>query len=579
MGSMLKNVKVLLGDETKLLTMPIILSILDSFVYMSVFGFMILTLQDLSENTFTMEKLQYYTLTMIVLLVVRCVLQGVGSTMSQARGVQISSRLRLRIGDHIRSLNLGFFNKNSIGKLNSILTTDIKDVESVLTHTIGDFFKTIGFTLMGLIVALAINVNYALIVVLIVMIAFPLLSISGKVSAKNSIKLRGATQGVVSRIVEYINGIRTFRLYNLTGVKFERLDHSLLKLKKESTHMELSLLPYTISFSAVTSFMIPAALLLGTYFLINQSVNPMSFLAIVLLSISLSNMMSTLGALYPQMKFLNKATENILAVMDEKPFSYEKEEGDFKNYDVAFEDVSFRYTEKTDVLKNISFQAKSGTTTALIGPSGSGKTTIASLISRFWDVNEGKITIDGKDIRTYAPDVLTKHMAVVFQEVYLLNDTVYNNLKIAKPDATREEVMEAAKAANCHDFIMDKEQGYDTMIGEGGSTLSGGEKQRISIARALLKDASIVLLDETTSSLDADNEKEIQKAFDRLMKNKTVLVIAHRLNTIVGADNILVLNKGEVMESGNHKKLLAEGGWYARMYEEQQKAQNWKVKG
>lgn len=217
--------------------------------------------------------------------------------------------------------------------------------------------------------------------------------------------------------------------------------------------------------------------------------------------------------------------------------------------------------------------------TALIGPSGSGKTTVVSLLGRFWDTKRGEITVGGYDIKKIAPDELLKHMSVVFQEVYLLSDTVLNNIRIGKPDATREEIIRAAKAACCHEFIEKMEHGYDTVINEGGASLSGGEKQRISIARAFLRDAPIILLDETTSNLDADNEKEIECALERLTKEKTVLVIAHRLGTIKKADCILVLKQGEIKEAGNHDSLVAQNGWYRAMYEEQCRAGSWKVTG
>lgn len=289
-------------------------------------------------------------------------------------------------------------------------------------------------------------------------------------------------------------------------------------------------------------------------------------------------MMTSLSSLFPQVRSLNRAADNIKNVLKTKSFEFQQDNLKNSHGDIIFDDVSFGYTDKEKVLKNISFCAKAGTTTALVGPSGSGKTTIVSLISRFWDVTSGKILIGGTDIRKVAPDALATQMAIVFQDVYLLQETVLQNIKIGNPEATFEDVVKVSKIAHCHEFIQQMPDGYNTIIGEGGSTLSGGEKQRIAIARALLKDAPIILLDETTSSLDADNEKEIQKAFDVLMEGKTVLVIAHRLNTIVNAHNILVLKKGKIEECGTHKQLLNNHGWYAKMIEEQKKAEQWNVK-
>ena len=288
-------------------------------------------------------------------------------------------------------------------------------------------------------------------------------------------------------------------------------------------------------------------------------------------------MMATLGSLYPELKYLSKAAENILAARQEEPLSYRDDAVQLKAFDISFSHVDFSYEKNVPVLHDVSFSVKPGTTTALVGPSGSGKTTIISLISRFWDVTKGTITIGGCDIREQSPDTLAENIAIVFQDVYLLHDTIANNIRVGKPNATMKEIVEAAKAAQCHEFISALPDGYDTMVGEGGNTLSGGEKQRISIARALIKNAPVVLLDETTSSLDADNEKEIHKALDALMKDKTVIVIAHRLNTIIGADQILVLDKGRIREQGNHEQLLAQNGWYARMIAEQAKARNWSI--
>ena len=246
---------------------------------------------------------------------------------------------------------------------------------------------------------------------------------------------------------------------------------------------------------------------------------------------------------------------------------------------ITFENVDFSYNQQTDVLHNISFHAPEGSTTALIGPSGSGKSTVANLIARFWDVTKGCVRIGGQDIRELNPDGLLHYISEVFQENTLLSDTIYNNIKAGREDATEQEVIAAAKAAHCHEFIERLPNGYQTHLAEGGNTLSGGEKQRIAIARAILKDAPILLLDESTASLDADNEAKINQALDRLMKGKTVFVIAHRLNTIQNADQIIVLNQGRIEETGTHEELLRKKGHYYEMVQEQQKAREWIVKG
>ena len=246
----------------------------------------------------------------------------------------------------------------------------------------------------------------------------------------------------------------------------------------------------------------------------------------------------------------------------------------FKNYDIKFENVSFSYKKNKPVLKNISFEAKQGTSTALVGSSGSGKTTVTNLIARFWDCQSGIISIDGTDITKIYPEELLTNISMIFQDVYLVNDTIENNIKLGKPDATHEEVVKVAKDASCHEFITELENSYDTVVGEGGSTLSGGEKQRISIARALLKDTPIILLDEATASLDADNEHEIRKSLDKLIKNKTVITIAHKLNTIKNYDQIIVMSDGIIEEKGTHEELMKNRKRYYEMYTEMKKAQS-----
>lgn len=570
-------IKELSGKESKKLILPVVLSIIDSLLNSYMYGIMLFLLLDLLNKTFTYQKLLLYTTVLIIVFVVRCIIQAISFTKAQCTGSKITYHLRLQIANHLRRLNLGYFDNNSIGKLTEVLITDVSDFNTIITHCLCDLVKVISFTIISIIVAFLINWQFGLVLMILVIIAMPLLIISGKISAKNSVKLKRANQDVTAQIIEYVTGMKTFRLYNLIGSHFKRLNQALQNLKAASIKAEVSLLPLALGFSTITSFIIPITLMLGVYLFSKGIISRVDFLIIILLSVSISNIMSVLSSLYPQVRAILKASENILLILHEKPLPYTKDTVCFKNYDIKFSHVFFQYSDRLKVPQDVSFLARQGTTTALIGPSGSGKTTIASLIAHFWDVQKGMITIGGENIKEIAPDTLTKYISIVFQDVYLLNDTVFNNICLGNLNATKEAVIAAAKAANCHEFIKEMEHGYDTILAEGGSTLSGGQKQKISIARALLKDAPIILLDETTSNLDADNEFEIQAAFKKLMKNKTVLVIAHRLNTIINADNIIVLDDGVIIESGRHQDLLQQKGWYAAMVEAQQKAQDWKI--
>lgn len=579
MKKMIHDVKKLAGADARRLVMPIVLSVLDACLNSGMYGVMLFLLLALAGGDFDSRKLLIDTLALLILFVLRCVVQSVSFTGAQCIGPDVTKHLRLTLGNHLRKLNMGYFGKNSIGNLSGVLLSDINEFEAILTHCLCDAIKVISFTALSILFAFFLHWKFGLALLFLVAFAIPLLLVSGKVSAGQSVLLRTANQDVTSRIVEYVEGIRTFRLYHLTGSGFARLDQALVRQKKASERAELSVLPATLAFSAVTSMLIPISMLLGTWLFAQGQVEVVTFLLILLLSVSVSSMLGTAASLYPQIRSIQKASDHIQAVLAEQPLPYEKEHVEFENYDIAFSHVDFSYEDAVPVLKDISFSAKQGTVTALIGPSGSGKTTVVSLLGRFWDTKRGEITVGGYDIKKIAPDELLKHMSVVFQEVYLLSDTVLNNIRIGKPDATREEIIRAAKAACCHEFIEKMEHGYDTVISEGGASLSGGEKQRISIARAFLRDAPIILLDETTSNLDADNEKEIECALERLTKEKTVLVIAHRLGTIKKADCILVLKQGEIKEAGNHDSLVAQNGWYRAMYEEQCRAGSWKVTG
>lgn len=572
-----KMIRRVAGKNIKSLYLPIVLSCADALLHMGMFSTMIMTIIELIGGVFTMQRLTLYGVILVLLFLMRAILFSINYTQVQYRGADISAQQRLSLGDHIRSLNLGYFNKNSIGRLMSTLTTDITDFEQVLTHSLASLIKVLFFSALALLFAFMVSWQYGLIATVLILIAFPLMRLSGEMSQKYGGRQRASVSRVISRIVEYINGIRTFKLYNMTGEKFQRLDDSFTSLKKDSVKLELSIMPFSISFSFLTSLILPAALILAPALYQAGVIDTQRMIALLMIGVSLSSMMATLGSLYPELKYLSKAAENILQVRQEAPLPYREDAAQLNAFDVSFSHVNFAYEKNVPVLHDVSFSVKPGTTTALVGPSGSGKTTIISLISRFWDVSKGSVTIGGCDIREQSPDALAEKMAIVFQDVYLLHDTIANNIRVGKPGASMEEIIAAAKAAQCHEFISALPDGYDTVVGEGGNTLSGGEKQRISIARALIKDAPIVLLDETTSSLDADNEKEIHKALDALMKDKTVIVIAHRLNTIIGADQILVLDKGIISERGNHKELLAQNGWYARMISEQTKAREWSI--
>ena len=571
---MLNDIKTLSGKEFKRLKKPVFLLVIDSLFYMMNYMMFYFTIVDLIMETFTLNKIIVYTAIMIVANTVRYLFNRVGYTGIQSQGARIIQDLRLRMGDHLRNLNLGYFNRHNIGNVINIITNDLQDFEHVLTHSTSELIKLGILSVYLLLVTFAISPILGILQVIIAAAGAIFIVLGMKKSSKIALKKKHTMDNVVSRMVEYISGMELFKSYNLAGEKFKRLKDSFNDLKKESINTEIALAPYILIFQLTVDISFALLLLASTQFFISGSINKIMFFSYIIIGLSLSNILKAFSGQYVFFQYMKLATDKLINVYNEKEISYEFKVMPFKNYDIKFENVSFSYEKDKTVLKNISFKAKQGTSTALVGSSGSGKTTVTNLIARFWDCQSGIISIDGIDITKIYPEELLTNISMIFQDVYLVNDTVENNIKLGKPDATHEEVVKAAKDASCHEFITELENSYDTVVGEGGSTLSGGEKQRISIARALLKDTPIILLDEATASLDADNEHEIRKSLDKLIKNKTVITIAHKLNTIKNYDQIIVMSDGIIEEKGTHEELMKNRKRYYEMYTEMKKAQS-----
>jgi ATP-binding cassette subfamily B protein IrtB len=376
-------------------------------------------------------------------------------------------------------------------------------------------------------------------------------------------------------MLEYLQGMRLIKAFNLTGTKFERLEKTFRTFRSLSIKLEAGGGPTVLLSGFVLHAGLTLIILFGLTFLFAGTVTLPVYIMFLILGTRVYEPLMQVLIFLGEFNYYQLGVERLENLRNTPVLAGTAPEIKPKRFDVEFENVRFRYHE-TDVLKNVSLTIPERSLVAFVGPSGSGKTTLTRLIARFWDVTEGAIRLDGRDIRMYNPDDVLAAVSVVFQDVYLFKDTVINNIRVGKKDASMEEIIAAAKKARCHEFIEKLPEDYDTMVGEGGSTLSGGEKQRISIARAILKDAPIVLLDEATASLDPENELYIQEAIGDLVQHKTVVVIAHRLNTVVHADNIVVLDNGSIVEQGTHDELMRAEGLYRRMWDEQQKVRRWK---
>lgn len=576
---MLHTIQKLIGKSKKELYFPIFLMCIDSLGSMALYFVLYLTVLDLFFGTLTMNKIGIYTLACLLGVIYRIIVYRKSYLLCFERAFNVTGQFRIKLADHFRKLSLGYFNQNSTGYLINTMTNDMGSFEGVLSHALSFLMKTV--TLCGLILVGTFFINWklALAECVVLLFAVPLLRWGNRLVEQLGTKKRTMTARMVSTVMEYIKGIKIFKAHNMTSTHFERLLESLEKVRKISVQIECQMAPPTAIYSILVNFLMPLVLLGGSYLLLGGQISNESFIAFLIMSMAISGLLISFEHYYIMLKDLKLAADNLEKAMSHAPLPYQDDSFTLERYDVAFQKVCFSYDNGEEVLHHISFTAPEGSVTALIGPSGSGKSTVANLIARFWDVSSGVITIGGRDIRELEPDRLLQSISAVFQENTLLSDTILNNIRVGKPDATMEEVIVAAKAACCHDFISKLPDGYNTVLAEGGASLSGGEKQRIAIARAILKNAPILLLDESTASLDADNEDRINRALDHLMKGKTVFVIAHRLNTIQNADQIILLNNGNIEEIGTHLELLKKRGHYYSMIQEQEKAKAWIAKG
>lgn len=482
---------------------------------------------------------------------------------------------RISLADHLRKLSLGFLGSRDPGDLTTMMLGDYTTVETTISHHVPQMISAIAFPILAFIALAYINLQMA--IAMFIALPFSLLIVWLSVGLQSRLGKSHVKAKVdsASRLQEYLLGMREIKAHNLSGVRFQRLQEAFARLRRESIRMEGIIGSVMMVAIAVMRAGLTLMIFMGAFLLAGGELTLPVFLIFLLLGTRVFEPMTMVLVNYAEIRYSVLSAERIMQIRHEQPLS--GNQGVPEGNNIEFKNVSFAY-ENTDVLKDVSFSLPARSITALVGPSGSGKSTITRLIARFWDVGRGTIRLDGQDIKEMNPEKLLSRICMVFQDVYLFKDTIRNNIKVGKMSASQEEIEWAAKQARCHDFIMKLPLGYDTPVGEGGCTLSGGEKQRISIARALLKDAPIVLLDEATSSLDPENENLVQQAINALVENKTVVIIAHRLKTIRGADKIIVLDNGRIVEQGVHEELLRKEGMYNRLWNLQQQSAGWSMK-
>lgn len=487
---------------------------------------------------------------------------------------------RISVAEHIRKLPMSFFNSKDLSELTTNIMADCSTTEHVLSHLIPQLFAN-GISITIICAMLAIfDWRLALSIFCTVPIAFLVILGSKKLQRKLSEKHVEAKLKASDQVQEYLDGIKVIKACGLDGSRFSALDGALRRMKKMAIQMEFITGIFITGSQMLLQAGVGLTVFIGTYLLTGGRIELIPLLLFFVIAVKIYGPILVELTLLPEF-FYHRASTRRMRTLMTTPVMEGDTEKPIASWSIDFENVSFSYNNKNSpeatVIKNLTVSIPSDGITALVGPSGCGKSTISRLIARFWDVDKGTVKIGGVDVKTLDPEYLMSYMSFVFQDVVLFNDSVYNNIRIGNLEATQEQVMEAARAACCDEFVRALPDGYQTMLGENGSTLSGGERQRISIARALLKNAPVVLLDEATASLDPENEAQVQQAISRLIAGKTVIVIAHRLRTVAGADKIIVLNEGRLVEQGTHEELLKNKGLYERLYRIQQESLGWSV--
>lgn len=519
-------------------------------------------------------------ITCFVLMIVSIIGAGIvknKTTILQTEGgYHTCAKKRMEIAEHLRYVPMGYFNDNSLGQVISVTTNTMQSLEGLATRVI---MMVAGAVLNTAIITLLI-IFFDVRIGLILIIGLFLFAIVNRVLINKSAQLAPrkdkADEELITQILEYIEGINEVKSYKLTGEKCARLNDANEVNAKTNFRMEKAFVPYI----GIQTFIIKAigvAMTFGSiYFYLGGTMSLTNCIIMIIASFMIYASLEGANAYTSLLRNVDLCVKKANTILSSEQMELKGIKEAPTYLDIEAKNISFSYDQKK-IIDDVSFTIPEKTVTAIVGPSGGGKSTLTNLISRFWEVDEGSITLGGRDLREYNYDTLMKNFSFVFQRVYLFKDTIANNIRFGTPEATMEQVTEAGKKARCHDFIMALPNGYDTVIGEDGVNLSGGERQRLSIARAIMKDAPIIVLDEATSNIDPENEAEIMEAIDELTKDKTIIMIAHRLKTVEHADQILVVENGKLTQRGIHKELMASEGIYKNFIQSRQKAVSWKI--
>ena len=500
------------------------------------------------------------------------------ATMLQTEaGYDTCARKRVEIAEHMRYLPMGYFNENSLGQITSVTTNVMENLENVATRVVMLVCEGLLTTSFIIVMLLFFDWRIALVLLTGFILFLFANSFLQKAAESQALFKINADEKLVEKVLEYLQGMTEVKAYHLTGQKSRELNDAIAANVKVNTDMEMALIPRMTAQSFIAKLTGVCMVIASCAFYCMGTMDALIAVVMVISAFIVYASLETAGNYSALLRVVDVSVQRAQEILDTPQMDITGEEIRPERTDISAENIEFSY-EKRKVIDGITLEIPEKTTTAIVGPSGGGKTTLVNLLARFWDTDAGKVMLGGRDVREYDMDSLMANFSFVFQNVYLFHDTIANNIRFGQPDAPMEEVIEAAKKACCHDFIMALPDGYDTVIGEGGASLSGGEKQRISIARAMMKDAPVIFLDEATANVDPENENELMRAIQALTEEKTVIMIAHRLKTVEHADQILVIDHGKIAEQGTHESLMKYDGIYKDFIGERREAASWKVR-
>lgn len=577
MIALIQRILKVSGPYKGRIRLAFVFSFLKSLLSKAPIGLAFLVFAAFYRGTMTAGACLYTGIAMLLCVLLQVCFQNIADRLQSAAGFMIFADKRMELGKHLRRLPMGYFTEGNIGKISSVLSTDMVFIEENCMTVIADMMSYLFAQAIMLVFLFVLHVGLGFAALIIVLAV--LLTAKGmkKESMTDSSRRMEQSEKLTEAVLDFIEGIGIIKTYNLLGEKSKELSDNFRESCRVSIDFEENHSPWQRRLNLIYGLGAAAIIALSAVLFAKNALDVPYLTGVMLFVFDLFGPIKALYSQSTRLTVMSSCLDRIEEVFAQKQLPDEGQEHLPQVWDgpeAELKHVSFSYGEK-EVLHDISLTLMPNSMLALAGPSGGGKSTIANLLARFWDTDSGQILIRGKDIRRLPLSELMNHISMVFQRVYLFQDTVYNNISMGRPDAGREEVIEAAKKARCYDFIMSLPQGFDTMIGEGGESLSGGEKQRISIARCILKDAPIIILDEATASVDADNESYIQEAINELCRGKTLLVIAHRLNTIRHADRILVIADGRIAQSGTHEQLMEQDGIYRSFVNARESSQGW----